>query len=339
MKQLPWQWAAQGKHPLVKDYIQLGRGFPLMSVFADWVRNGYGLVSLTEGERGGEGETEYAERELPNQFRPNCRGGPLWPPAHGGKGRHRGLPLHTGCVFNARCTKRGGEGERENHGDASRFDAPTLPRSHAPTLQRLSHLRSFRFWTRGAGKDALVCGLVKDSSDRIGRPYPFLIMGTGTLPGWEEHWDLIPPACERIWREMEHHAVSVSKQPAQVADIQHLEDTIMTIKPPLSQWSELSQERDSSCQGGSWESTEMAGKTLDLLKEEVVIDLGQGQGHDHDYLILVSFWHRFLKDHYAGMLKGYMPKAVFMGGTVDKISLVVFQRPLRPADFVLLWSF
>jgi len=340
MKQLPWQWAAQGKHPLVKDYIQLGREFPMVNVFADWVRNGYSLVSLAESERRGEGIGKQGGGETGG--RGDGETG-RW-----GDNKETWRQQGDGETGKRRDGENGESGrmkelESEKRSDASCSNAPTLQvsnaptlqRSNAPTLQSFSHLRSFRFWTRGAGKDALVCGLVRDSSDRIGRPYPFLIMGAGTLPGWEENWDLISLACERTWRQMEHHTASVSRQPGQVADARRLEDDIMAIKPPISQWSELSQERD-SCQGVSWKPTEMAGKNLDLSKEEVFIDLGQG--HDHDYLILVSLWHRFLKDHYADMLKGSMPKAVFMGGTVDKISLAVFQRPLRPADFVLLWS-
>ena len=40
---------------------------------------------------------------------------------------------------------------------------------------------SWRFWLRGVKKDTLICGLCRDSSDRIGRPYPLMIMGEGRL--------------------------------------------------------------------------------------------------------------------------------------------------------------
>lgn len=42
---------------------------------------------------------------------------------------------------------------------------------------------SWRFWAKGAVRDFLMCGLIKDSSDRIGRNYPLLIIGTGLLRG------------------------------------------------------------------------------------------------------------------------------------------------------------
>src|SRR5512145_774650 len=55
---------------------------------------------------------------------------------------------------------------------------------------------SWHFWARGAASDSIVCGLVKDSSDGIGRNYPLLIIGTGPLREWAENWDLLPLACE-----------------------------------------------------------------------------------------------------------------------------------------------
>ena len=34
---------------------------------------------------------------------------------------------------------------------------------------------SWRFWSKGFGPGALVCGVVRDSADRLGRPYPLLV--------------------------------------------------------------------------------------------------------------------------------------------------------------------
>ncbi|MEW5801056.1 MAG: hypothetical protein AB1847_03020 [bacterium] len=323
MKQPPWQWAAQGKHPVVNDYIRLGRDFSLVSVFADWVRNGYGLVS--------------------------CRGIPS----------PSGL---TGCCGQPHKPERESEKATERKGERA-------TEREAATSSPASCVHSFRFWTRGSAKDMLVCGLVRDSSDRLGRPYPLLIMGTGPLPGWEERWDLVSLACERSWSQMEHLAASAGGQGTPVADRRHLEDGILAIKPPRSQWSCLSQEKEAcsglscdksqglSCDpeqglshdqkqglshdqgqgpGLSGNPVETAGRTPDFSKDVVLIGLDQEK--DYDCLSQISLWHRFLKNHH-GSAGGRMPKAVFMGGTVGNSSLAFFQRPLKPADFMLLWSF
>jgi len=55
---------------------------------------------------------------------------------------------------------------------------------------------------------ALVCGVVRDSVDRLGRPYPLLVLGTGSLREWESHWDLLPYACLPVWQRIEYLGAS-----------------------------------------------------------------------------------------------------------------------------------
>ncbi|MEW6381894.1 MAG: TagF domain-containing protein [bacterium] len=204
----------------------------------------------------------------------------------------------------------------------------------APSGAHPSRLCSWRFWTRGAGSDVLVFGLVRDSSDRLGRPYPLLVMGTGPLPGWEERWDLVSLACENAWCRMEHQAAaSMGRQSAPLADVRRLEAEILAIKPPMADWTGLLKERE-SWPGAFGAPASMSGIVEDVMeKEEVFIDLNQGRPEHGHLPLVVSSWHRFLKAHL-----GDMPKVVFMGGTADKTFLAVFLRPLKPADFVRLWS-
>ena len=63
---------------------------------------------------------------------------------------------------------------------------------------------SWRFWTREARRDHVVCGILRDSSDAFGRPYPLLVMGSGPVAGWDTNWDLVPFACENAWVQMEY---------------------------------------------------------------------------------------------------------------------------------------
>ena len=90
---------------------------------------------------------------------------------------------------------------------------------------------SWRFWAREAGKNTLVCGVLRVSSDSLGRPYPLVIMGSGTLKNWQENWDLIPLAAERTWRQIEYLAANL------FTDFKKLEDEIRTIRPPEADWS------------------------------------------------------------------------------------------------------
>ena len=119
-----WHWAAMGKHPAARDFMEAGQGFPLFDALSQWMEKGY-------------------------------------------EERLRG--------------------------------------------NRATSLHSWRFWARGGRKNSVVCGLLKDSCDTIGRLYPLLVMGTGELEEWEEHWDLLPLACENTWSQMESFSTRMYK--------------------------------------------------------------------------------------------------------------------------------
>ena len=88
---------------------------------------------------------------------------------------------------------------------------------------------------KGPRKGFLACGLLRDSSDSLGRPYPLLIIGSGSLQGWEERWDLLPLACERSWEQMESIATGT------FLDFEHLQEEVRRIEPPRPQWSGFSE--------------------------------------------------------------------------------------------------
>jgi len=71
---------------------------------------------------------------------------------------------------------------------------------------RMSH--SFRFWVRGIKKGELVLGIIRDSSDRLGRPYPLLIMGSGFVKDWEKRWQYIFNSFETVFRAFEDSVAS-----------------------------------------------------------------------------------------------------------------------------------
>jgi type VI secretion system protein VasJ len=193
---------------------------------------------------------------------------------------------------------------------------------------------SYRFWARGGGKETLICGLVRHSTDSIGRPYPLTLIGLGPLLGWENQWDLVPFACERSWSQMER----ISSKSFE--DLKQFDEEVHKVRPPSPQWSDYLTEREKLDKGESDLTNENFGqKTRDLNdraarfanQTETFIPLDEGLSYDQ--FTLASLWHSFIKTETK-----VFPNAVFMGGTPLMAYLALFQRPLTPADFVLLWS-
>jgi type VI secretion system protein VasJ len=195
-------------------------------------------------------------------------------------------------------------------------------------------LCSWRFWARGSQKESLACGLVKDSSDSLGRPYPLLIMGIGPLNGWEDHWDLLPFACERTWDQIEYLSAQMFN------DFKIFESEINKLRPPLPEWSEFIMKRGDLKELGLISNSHKTTQNLgDLKKQALSLSektesfIGLDQGMSNDQFTSVSFWHLLFKNEVK-----VIPNVFFMGGTLEKAYLAVFRRPLMPTDFIQLWS-
>jgi type VI secretion system protein VasJ len=183
-------------------------------------------------------------------------------------------------------------------------------------------LCSWRFWAGGGQKGVLACGLLRDSSDRVGRPFPLLIIGMGSLKGWEDQWDLLPFACEATWNQIEYLSALV------VNDFKKLEVEVNQIRPPQPEWPEFIRLRGDSeedISDGYIQAKELSGQ------EESLIPLDQRPSEDQ--VKQISSWHSLFKAHGRTI-----PNAVFMGGTMEKAYIAAYRRPLIPADFVRLWS-
>jgi type VI secretion system ImpM family protein len=193
---------------------------------------------------------------------------------------------------------------------------------------------SWRFWAKGIKKGNLICGVVKESSDSIGRPYPLLIMGDGILEGWEEDWDLLPHAFERTWGQIEY----ISSR--RFDSLKGLKNEVGNIKNPQHDW--LGWRSQSRNQGklqpltnaltiskdndGIREKADCLAKKMECL---VPLDIQT----DEDPLDIASHWNSLLKMHSSNV-----PNAVFLGGVPEKRFLAVFNRSLNANDFVRLWS-
>ncbi len=194
---------------------------------------------------------------------------------------------------------------------------------------------SWRFWMRGGRKGSLVCGLIKDSSDGFGRPYPLLIVGTGVLKNWENQWDLLPFACEQTWTQMEYISVQ------NYNDVSRFEVEIQNVRPPAPEWSEFKEKRESFLKliVSSDDNNNLSQYIGDVKnrvsglskKSESFICLDEGPFLDKT--ILLNYWYFYLKQHIKTI-----PNIIFMGGPLEKSYMALFKRPLSPADFVDLSS-
>lgn len=193
---------------------------------------------------------------------------------------------------------------------------------------------SWRFWTKGAGRDSLVCGVIRENSDSVGRPYPFFLIGSGPLRDWEEQWDLLPFACENTWCQLEYLATH------RFDDVKKLEAELAVTRPPSGAWAEHAIRRKSLNEIGSpldpyasFLDLKQLGRKAAALAGQAELFVSLDRGACADKILQVSLWHHLFRE----ALKT-APSALFLGGTLEKACLAAFKRSLAAADFVQLWS-
>ena len=191
---------------------------------------------------------------------------------------------------------------------------------------------SWRFWTKAARKQNLLCGISRDSCDSFGRSFPLVVVGSGCLRKWQTHWELLPLVLDKTWRQMEYLATK------RLPDFDHLEDKVRMLPFPTDNWSELNldpqqtdgQDRDDgkSATEGTIPQNPVPDRSDPLVGIIPIGIVSQG-----DQARQLSLLHAMLKkrSHKA-------PNAVFMGGSPDKNYLMVFNRPIAQGDFSRLWA-
>lgn len=180
---------------------------------------------------------------------------------------------------------------------------------------------SWRFWLRGVKKGSLICGLGRDSSDRIGRPYPLFIIGEGPLRKWEQQWPLLPAWLAATWERMEGVAAHRHDTLQELADaVRRLGSPgaeTVAAEPPVE--ADIPSDRLDACRT----ELQRSGRAMIALNDHA--------GGD-DPMTSVLAWHGFLKRCCPDI-----PRAVFLGGNPERIFLAVIQQPLATADFIRLW--
>lgn len=229
-------------------------------------------------------------------------------------------------------------------------------------------IQSWRFCLKGHKKGHIVCGIVRDSCDGVGRPYPILVLGTGSLEKWEGYWDLLPYALERTWCEMEHLSTS------RYTGLKELEEDLHILPPPQAEWADFQAQREEE-RGGTWSDrispwTGSASPWSETgchpsgsspvrthgFAHPAAGPRGSGQTplpqpssgllvSNQVYLMMVDSSHfrnsytlagkRLFRLRERGKAE---PSALFLGGTTGVTCILAFQRSIVPRDFEMLWN-
>jgi type VI secretion system protein VasJ len=188
-----------------------------------------------------------------------------------------------------------------------------------------TELYSWRFWAKCHQKDSLMCGVLRDSFDTIGRPYPLVVMGAGVLPDWQRHLALLPFALEKAWIQMEY---LVTKR---YIDFSQMETDIRRLPVPVAQW--LALQNDEQQRRASDPQKEMIWKMVGDHATEPEFLASFEPDACLDPITTAGLWHSALTEQDV-----IAPNAAFLGGILNATYLAVFRRPLRVPDFIRLWS-
>lgn len=218
-----------------------------------------------------------------------------------------------------------------NHGPA--FDALEnwMQKGYAQVSRRNDHdagVSSWRFWAKGIKKKELIAGIVKDSCDTIGRPYPLLVLGNGVLKGWEQNWECLPVFFEKLWESLEY---LTSRR---INGLHDLKNAVTSIKSPANDQVRFNEIKDALqlTPAALAVKNDIQSSAGALVKEKVAIismDEKMGAG----YSLLAGVWSMLSKTHAEDA-----PNAVFVGGTEKKHYVALFRRPMNTEDFIRLWT-
>ncbi|NOR25966.1 MAG: type VI secretion system-associated protein TagF [Desulforhopalus sp.] len=188
----------------------------------------------------------------------------------------------------------------------------------------LVHSCSWRFWAKTPQAGVLACGVIRNSCDSVGRPFPLLVMGTGKLENWEDNWELLPFACEGSWRQMEQLASRKYKS------FEVFQEDVGQLRPPQGRWHEMNLVKTALAENN--ESSANFDFHLGLLEQDQALFLPFQETGQYDFFTMIDNVHSLLK------IKIRAPSnSIFMGGLIEHPGLVLLKRPLAGKDFERMW--
>lgn len=180
----------------------------------------------------------------------------------------------------------------------------------------------WRFWLKGGISGEFVCGFLRESRDSIGRPFPLLILGQGPLPGWGEHWAVLTLACDGAWREM------AAMAQMQGGTVPELEGRVRGLTPPRGDWEKL-RLRVPGAGGGATPRGAFPGTGLESDEPASLPHDTPGDPEGELALRVARLCRECAPRR---------PSLGFLGGAPGSYRYLLFPRPLRGADFGMLWQ-
>lgn len=170
------------------------------------------------------------------------------------------------------------------------------------TKSRDMGAKSYRFWLSGPAEHSLYCGVLRSSSDRLGRQFPLLIAGEGELAQWKMSWFRLPVSLDKLWSHFEYVA---SRSYATVADLSKMIPGV--IAEP---------------QNCDYEGTDLTiNTTLAMVPGGLCAEIPTTGEISLPALLLAV--NDKMKDQLSAV-----PNAVFMGGDAQKTRIIAVTSPL-----------
>lgn len=194
---------------------------------------------------------------------------------------------------------------------------------------------SWRFTTSTAGGN-LVCGVLKNSHDSMGRTFPLLVMGSGHMNSWTDNWNYIPFACEQVWTRAEHIGSENS------CSIDELEELLAKIGKPDEHYEnyrdQMSRLKDMYLKNSAPVFNNALNNKLNnidgILRNDCFL-------FDFGNIGMNSLMSLFSVTRLLNVVKNRAPKPpsmVFWGGTEDNSWICLLNRPLKNEDFQMIWT-
>jgi len=192
-----------------------------------------------------------------------------------------------------------------------------------------TRIHAFRFWIRGVNRGELVFGIIKDSSDSLGRAYPLVIMVTGFVKDWEKRWHYIFSTFDTVFRMFED--ISASHYENFKEFEKRLEKVISLGLAKVKDLEMKQQHKD------------RAFHAPPLLPEIMLAWFNKNMKKGAMTLSVATLSDKFAsytpvrRNQGVFKNKANVPGAVFLGGLPDNPVLAMFSRPLKAGDFLNLF--
>ena len=190
------------------------------------------------------------------------------------------------------------------------------------SLKTAPSLPPFQFWAKGLKKN-LILGSLHDSSDRMGRKFPLMFIGTGTLKQWEKNWEWLPWMGEKSWRRIDYMACR------RYADLRSLQTDTTAIPAPEPRLSRDAMPPADDAMPPTAPCYPPMDNVLSQLNQKGSAAFHMEMDHQPHPYDASGHMHSLLKKAMGPVV----PNAVFTAQTAGKLSMVVFTHPLAVEDF------